>query len=400
MSDLERYWKRNLLIIATGAFLANLSFNLTTPFIPLFVEELGQTENVATLSSFAQSASALMYAIMAPVWGSLADKYGKKQMFVRAGMGIAIANLLCALSQNYMQYLILRFFNGMLSGFIPACIMFIATNTPERHVGYALGITQMGVSIGQIMGPFVGGYLSNMVGMRMAMALAALGIFIAATLCVTFSKEIVLGNRDKKTSVIEDIKSVLAVPSLRGVIFGLMLVNTALTIIQPTLTLFISSMVEPSQREVMAGNIYSIIGVSTAIGALVVSRLHRIWPPRSVFYFGLASAGALNILQGFASNVWVLGLERLIFGFSNSMITITANVLVTSASTPEMRGRTFGALNGISSLGNVVGPVIGGTLGDAMGYNIPFFAGGAFLFSAIGLTYKSLHNVGTEPIKN
>lgn len=396
---MERYWKRNLVVIATGAFIASLGFNLNTPFISLFVQqELGQTDNVAFLASLALSASSLMYAIMAPVWGSLADKHGKKTMFIRAGIGIAIANLLMALAQNYGQYLLLRFLNGTLSGFIPACTMFIASNMPERRVGFALGINQSAISIGTIMGPAIGGYLAEIFGMRLAMGLVALFVFLASLLCIFGSKEITASDKTRKTDVLGDLKSVLKVPTLRGVIFALLMVNMALTIIQPVLTLYIQQLVGEDGAKVVSGFVYSIIGVSTALGAPLISYLHTLRAPKKVFYYGLGAAAVLYVIQGLTTNVYLLGGERFLFGFANSAVTITANVLVTMSAPPEMRGRTFGALNGISSLGNVVGPILGGSLGDALGYNVPFFVGGILFLGALVFSVSSLKDVENAPL--
>ena len=395
--DMEQFWIRNLVVISFGSFLASVSFNMTNPFIPMFVQELGQTEGLATLSSVALAASSLMSAVMAPVWGSLADKHGKKVMFIRAGIGVAVTYFLMAFVQTYTQYIVLRLLNGMLAGFIPACIMFIATNVPEHRVGYALGITQSAISVGTISGPAVGGFLAALVGMRYTMALSAVIFFIGSLAAIIGAKEFAL-NTDKnaKTDIIGDIKSVLAIPTLRGVIFALFLVNTALTVIQPVLALFISTMSFTGDLEVVTGYAFSIIGVSTAIGAPLIPMLHRRFSTQKVFYYGLGLSALLSSTQGMTASVMVLGVQRFFSGFANSAVTITANVLATNASQPELRGRTFGALNGISQLGNVIGPLIGGTIGDAMGYNIPFHVGGILFLAALALSMASLKNVETE----
>lgn len=398
--ELEQYWKRNLVVLACAGFLVSIGFNLTSPFIPMFVQELGQSENIATLSSLALAASSLMSAVMAPVWGSLADKYGKKLMFVRAGIGIAITNALMALSQTYTQYLLLRLLNGMLSGFIPAIVMFIATNTPERRVGYALGINTSATSIGTIMGPAIGGYLAAQVGMRYSMGIAAVMILCAALLAVLGSREIVLNtDKSKKTDVIGDIRAVLAIPVLRGVIFAMLLVNMALTVIQPVLALFISTMQFTGDLEVVTGYVFSVIGISTAIGAPLISRMHSKFPPKRVFYAGLCFGALIYVAQGLTRNVMWLGTERFFFGFANSAVTITANVLVTGAASADMRGRAFGALNGIGMLGNFAGPLVGGTVGDNFGYNVPFFIAGALFLVAFQLTRTALREIGDEPLE-
>ena len=152
-------WRRNLWFLSVAVFIANLSFTMNMPFLPRFLEELGVGRNLSLWSGIMISINFLTYAIMAPLWGSLADRHGKRVMFWRSGFGIALTYVLMGIAANHWQLLVFRGLNGLLSGFIPTAIMLVASNTPEEDMGYALGIINTFIALGGIMGPFIGGAL-------------------------------------------------------------------------------------------------------------------------------------------------------------------------------------------------------------------------------------------------
>ena len=89
MDDSSSYWKQNLKVAWLGNFLTGTSFTLVMPFISVFVEELGVGPGlVEYYAGLAVSTNALAAALMAPIWGSLADRYGRKPMMVRAAFAM------------------------------------------------------------------------------------------------------------------------------------------------------------------------------------------------------------------------------------------------------------------------------------------------------------------------
>ena len=72
-------WRRNLLISWVGCFFTGASFSLVMPFIPLYIEQLGTPKNqIELFSGLAISVTALASAIVAPIWGNLADRKGRR----------------------------------------------------------------------------------------------------------------------------------------------------------------------------------------------------------------------------------------------------------------------------------------------------------------------------------
>jgi len=114
------------------------------------------SENLATWSGLAYAASSLTSAFMAPIWGSIADKYGNRFQIVRSGVGIAITYALYPVARTPLQFVLLRALTGFMSGYTPAATSLIAANTPEDQLGYALGMLQAANAAGTISGPLLG----------------------------------------------------------------------------------------------------------------------------------------------------------------------------------------------------------------------------------------------------
>ena len=85
-------WKRNTFLMAFGLAGTSASYTMLIPFLPLYLMELGTPqEDVMFWSGGVFSITFFIAAVMAPIWGRFADKYGKKRMAVRAAIGLMAA---------------------------------------------------------------------------------------------------------------------------------------------------------------------------------------------------------------------------------------------------------------------------------------------------------------------
>lgn len=369
-------WRTNLWALSLATFIGNIAFTMTNPFLPVFLQELGLHENLSIWSGYIISLNFLTYALMAPVWGALADRYGKRVMLVRSGFGIAFTYVLMGFATNHWQLLILRGCNGLLSGFIPASIMLIASNTPEEKMGYALGIINTFIAIGAIMGPFVGGCLVQYLGMRKVMFVAAGFLCIASSLGVFRTTEKVVKQKGKIT-LFNDMRAILKNRQLVTYFFCMVMLYMSNFAIQPTLPLLIGELTS-TNTELITGIIFSMVGVSLAIGSPLICKIKKV----SYIYimFGaLLFCSGLSVVQGFTRSIVLLGVERFFYGFGNAAINVSGNVLIVQCVDEEMRGRVFGTLNGFTAIGAVTGPLMGGFMGEHFG-NSSSFHGSAVLF--------------------
>ena len=136
------HWKRNLWVCVFGSFTTIVAMTLLLPFLPLYVEQLGVTDDAAIVqwSGVAYGATFLTAAMFAPLWGRLGDQYGRKLMLIRASLGMAVAMSLIGLSQNVYQLVGLRLLAGLLGGYSSGSTVLVATQTPRAQTGWALGM--------------------------------------------------------------------------------------------------------------------------------------------------------------------------------------------------------------------------------------------------------------------
>ena len=179
VSDTENFWKRNIALLCISQFIAMMGMNGLVPFLPLFVRDLGIVDEQAARfwSSMIFAGPYFLSVIAVPFWGLLGDRHGQKPMVIRASFGLGIAIFLMGFSQSVEQLFILRVIQGAVSGFIASALAFATKNTPPERSGYAIGLLQSSSSAGVIVGPFLGGLLSDLVGIRPV-------FFIVALLCI------------------------------------------------------------------------------------------------------------------------------------------------------------------------------------------------------------------------
>jgi hypothetical protein len=104
------HWRRNLLVCFFGSFTTIVAMTLLLPFLPLFIEQLGMRDQATIMqwSGIAYGATFLSAAFVAPLWGRLAGRYGRKMMLIRASLGMAIAISLTGMAQDVYQLVGLR----------------------------------------------------------------------------------------------------------------------------------------------------------------------------------------------------------------------------------------------------------------------------------------------------
>ncbi|HHY45967.1 MAG TPA: multidrug efflux MFS transporter, partial [Firmicutes bacterium] len=173
-------WRRSVNLLALGVFVAQVAFSMAAPLLPVYLAELGLERNLALWSGAIFSISFVTFGIMSPVWGSISDRYGKRPMILRAGLGMGLTYALMAVARDHVQLFLLRAINGALSGYIPAAITLATTLAPEPSLGWALGMIQSANAVGLITGPLIGGLVAGAVGIKASFVFAAVLLVLAA----------------------------------------------------------------------------------------------------------------------------------------------------------------------------------------------------------------------------
>lgn len=352
------------------------------PFLPVYLLELGVSESdVAMWSSAVFSISFLVGGIMAPIWGKMADKSGKRLMAMRAAFCLALAYLLGGMVTDPYQLFAVRLFQGFANGFLPASLAIVSSSAPKEKLGVSIGFIQTGQIIGSVLGPLLGGVMSHAFGMRASFFVAGVFLMIVSLAVVFFVKEPAkTEDHHADSSMLDDIKDA-AHNRILVEMMGLTLVlQVAIMILQPVATLYIAQL-QGNMEGVMltSGIIFSIGGIAGAIATPVWGRLGQ---TRGYFYamvLAFGGAGIFNFLQYFPATIIGFGALQFFFGLFIVGASPSISATFVNCTEPSFRGRVFGLATTAHQCGSMIGPLIGGAISTMFGIQYVFLFTGALL---------------------
>lgn len=391
--SMELRWKRNLFILWIGAFFCAMAYTLSIPFIPIFMQEdLGIHSGLEVWSGITFSVSFLASALIAPYWGSLADKYGRKPMLIRSGLSLSAVYFINYFVNDPYTFILVRILQGLMAGYIPASITLVSTNTPEKHVGYALGIMSTATAAGSILGPLLGGMLSHWVGTRECFMVSGFIVLISAVIALVGVKEVHRKTEGARPSVLEDIKQAAANKRLMGIFGMTLLVATSVMILEPLLTLYVVQIGGSAKgASLSSGIIFSAVGVATVIMGSRWGIIGQRIGYDKTLYIGLIGGGIGNLLQLGAHHLIAFGVLRFSYGLFFAAVYPALNALIVKHSDAEFRGRAISLNQTSNQLGMMAGPLIGGFLGGWVGIQFVFLiTGGALLGAAVWMKVNSV----------
>lgn len=386
MDDSSSYWKQNLKVAWLGNFLTGTSFTLVMPFISVFVEELGVGPGlVEYYAGLAVSTNALAAALMAPIWGSLADRYGRKPMMVRAAFVMIFTMGGMAFVPNVFWLIVLRVLNGVFTGYIPNATALIASQVPKDKTGYALGTLSTGAVAGNLIGPTLGGVLAEMFGVHTVFLLVGLLYAIVVILTVFYIREDFVPI--KKSDALP-VKEVFAQVKDRQMLVGLfvtsMIIIAAAQAVVPILTLYVRHLGQTDNLLFVAGFIISLPGMASLATSGYLGKLGDRIGNHRLLLMALTYSLLINVFCVFAENPFQLGLLRFLYGFGTGALLPSVNSLLTKLTPKEGISRIFAYNQLFNNLGSVVGPMMGSAVAAHMGYDWVFYlSSGLVLFNLI-----------------
>ncbi len=372
-------WRRNLIVLWVGTVIAGISFSIVSPFLPSLLEQVGATDNLEVWSGWAFSASFYTSALMYPVWGALADKYGRRPQLLRAGLGIGVVYLLMSIARSPMQIVLLRLLLGLFNGFVPTAVAMVATNTPEEHLGTALGTIQTGHAFGSVFGPLVGGYLSYYLGIQNTLLVAGVSLFFATLFCFLGTTETVGGDRTIKINIPADLRWAATKPLLLQMCMLVAIFNLSFNVIQPVLPLFIEQLVQSGDATVATGVIYSIAGFATVMAAPFWGRRGQRLGFTKVLQEGFIGAAVISFALVASGSLYMLGGLRFLFGLFMAAVMPATNALIAKSVAPSFRSRALSFSGSLGQIGGAIGPVVGGYVGSLFGLASVFAVTGGLM---------------------
>jgi MFS family permease len=398
------HWRRNLAVCVFGSFTTLVSLSMLLPFLPLYVQQLGVTSpsSVIQWSGVAFGATFFGTAITAPVWGHLADRYGRKPMLVRAAIGMAIVMSLIGVAHSVVELVVLRLIAGLVGGYASASIVMIGTQAPRDRAGWALGVLSTGALTGNLVGPLVGGFLPAWVGIRGTFFVGGAMIAIAAAATIFLIREDFDRQSDGKNRVAVSAENLPA--SHRSTLFALlvtaMMVLLANMSIEPIITVYIGQLgVATNHLARIAGVVMAASALGSMLTAAKLGALADRIGSWNVIIGCLLATGLTVIPQAFVTQWWQLAILRVLMGMTIAGLLPAIAKLVRHAVDENKTGKTLGYLQSAQFSGQVIGPLIGGQIGARVGLHEVFFVTGSLLIvCAVVNRWAKSHQAKKQPL--
>ena len=394
-------WERTLWVSWFTQILAQMGFSFIYPFLPLYIQHLGVHNQQAILiwSGFLFGSTTVAMAISAPIWGVIADRFGRKLMVLRAmGCGAALAFLML-LAQNPAELMALRILQGVFTGSVAASQALVASAVPREKLGFAMGLMQMAVFTGSSIGPLVGGQLVDRIGFQLTFLCAAMLLVLATVLTWLYVEES-FERAPRSTAAARlgfwtGARKLLANRQTGVLIFVLCAVQFGGQIVGPILPVFVQTLGATSKDAAsLSGNVFAIAGICSAFSAIMTGRLvdrrghYKLWLVLStlataVFYvpqYGVSSVNQLYIL-------------RALTGLSMGVMLATASAMLSLSTPRDQQGAAMGLSAGINAAGQAMGQLGGSGCASIFGIRSIF----ALTAAVFGLVSATIARLVSEP---
>jgi DHA1 family multidrug resistance protein-like MFS transporter len=364
LSNIPR-WQQTLIVLFFSQMATAVGFSSIFPFLPLYVKSLGSSTgmSVELLSGMVFSAQAFTMMLASPVWGRLADRYGRKLMVVRASFGGSIVLLLMAFAQSAEQLVALRALQGLVSGTVAANSALLASQVPRERMGYAMGMLQVGLGAGVAFGPLLGGVIADTLGYASAFYVTAAMLFLAGVVVFIGVKEDfhpeISGER-RGLGVLAYWRQLLISPGVR-IAYGLrFLTQLARNMLAPIMPLFVVElMVEAGRVNSFTGLLIGARAAATTVSAMFLGRFADRVGHRKVAAVSAILAGVFYIPQSLVTAEWQILILSILVGLALGGVIPTLSAILARYTDSGAEGAVFGLDTSIRSGARSIAPLLG-----------------------------------------
>ena len=387
-------WKRTVYISLVCVFCIAFGVSQLAPILPLYFHNLGvQTPEAMSLwSGLATGATYIIVCLAAPFWGRVADKKGRKITLIRSSFGMALCNALIAFQTTPEGVVLIRLIQGLVSGFYSASITLIASETPIERTGWALGLLASANLAGSLIGPLLGGYIADTVGIRNDFIIVGALMGLAGVLATIFIHENYVPKPNPEKLSIRKLKE--QIPEFNSIValcVASFIYAICIMSLQPVISVYIKGIV-PSDTEnlaFIAGAVFSAMGIAQLMSSSPLGKLVDKIGPRKVLVVSLIYVGILNIPQAYVSDVYQLAIIRFLQGFGLGGMLPALNTYLSSKTPREFTGQVFSYNQSCLFFGYFLGSVSGASLMAWLGFTTLFWvSGGLFIISALWIGFK------------
>ena len=373
------YWRRNRQVIPLANLLCGLGFSLAWPFVPLMVRGLGVQENLETWVGHMLLVFYLISFAVNPIWGGIADHYGRKLMVLRAMLGMGCAMTLVPFAPTPLWFASLFMLIGIFNGFTPAGVTLLIANTPPARIGSVVSLAQTGGLAGHALGPVMGVVLVALIDRQHWLFWVSGGLMLSGGLLVAaFVHEVKqLAPGPWRLHWIGSLRELLAVPRLGPLfllsfLFSVMWYGSITNISVFVLQLLGAESADAGQEAFWVGAAAMGLSLSTLVALPLWGRvLDRIGPGR-VLGFAIAATIVTHLPLLVLQTPLQLVLARIAFGLTAAGMQAAIFQLLRLHAPRGMDARAISYTTAFQFFGMGLAPFCAGLIGPLLGMRAYF----------------------------
>lgn len=370
-------WRRVVMVVWLSQFFSIMGFSFAMPFAPFYIQELGVTDPVEIKMWVALFASAtpLTLAVFSPLWGALADRYGRRVMLLRANFAGAAVLTMMGLVDSPRALIVLRLIQGVLTGTMTAAQVMVSVHAPRDRSGLALGALSAAVFSGSMTGAFLGGVFAETFGFRGA-------FYASGTLLVLAGLLVLFGTQDDR-SQLEDQPAGPAdgvAGEGRGMALPILSIIVAIAFVRQFDAAFLPLLVQEIRGSVEGAALWT--GFLSAVGSIagllagpMLGRLADRMDPPKVGKMSALGAGLLMAPQAVTRGLPALFAFRFGNVFCAGGLDPVFQVWLSKITPVRRRGFIFGWTATARSAGWVIAPLVSGAVAARYGVRTIFVFG-------------------------
>lgn len=313
-------WKRNLFFVWLSQILSLAGFGSVIPFIPLYMRNvlgvMDDGERGLWVSAF-YFGGQLSFCISTPIWGALADRFGRRVMLLRANLVTACLFPLMAYVPGVIWLVAVRFLISIFSGTVNAAQTLVGSTTPQEHQGFALGTLSSALWSGNLIGYLAGGLVVDHFGYTPAFYTGAGMLLSAGIIVLLFVKDdfdphalpVKPAQEEKEPFSFKKL-----IPDFGRVVWILLFLFVYLGFVRKFDDPFIAIQVElihgPERAAFWTGVICAGAAVAGVFSGIVLGWLCDRFSPGKIAIPATLLSGLLMIPQGMATSLWIFGGAR------------------------------------------------------------------------------------------
>lgn len=387
--------RRLLFSIVLIVFIDLLGFSLIIPLLPYYAQTFNASDVTIGLLLASYAAAQL---IGAPLLGRASDRSGRRPILLISIFGTFLGFLLFGLAESLTMLFVSRILQGVTGGNLSVAQAYITDVTDAKSRNRGLGMIGAAFGLGFIIGPALGGVLSNI--SYHVPAFVAAGLSFINLLLVAFWLPESL-TPEKRTQLTEK-KSAFTfnalVQALKHPLTGPLLItrflySLAFVILQSIFSLF--ALRRFNMDVVTTGFVLTYVGVVSVITqAWLVGKLSQKFKDSSLIQGGLLVLGLGLLAWAFAPTVLMLVLSTTPVALAGGMLnTVLPSALTKTVEPPEVGG-ILGLSTSVESSTRVIAPLLGGFLLERVAYWAPGAFGALLLFVTFAYFLRTVQTRG------